>query len=160
MHIPKIAGTLGVIALFSFAGGFAAQMLAGSPALAEKGFSSFLALKDEKNAKGWNAYVSDGQPGMVFYGENGEMRLQAGTYNGGGERGQPMFSLNDASGHIKMLLRIAGSSDSPVIVMKDNQGRDRLVMGLSFDDKQEPFLSLTDSAGVSKDFFGHYAGHP
>jgi hypothetical protein len=44
--------------------------------------------------------------------------------------------------------------------MKDSSGRDRLVMGLSFDDKQAPFLSITDETGASQDVFGHYGGHP
>ncbi len=158
MRIPRLAATLSIVALFSFAGGFAAQVLMGNHAFAS-GLSSFFAVHDDKNSKGWNVYVSDGQPGMIFYGENGQMRIQTGTYNSGGERGQPMFSLNDTKGEIKLLLRIAGPSESPVIVMKDNHGTDRLVMGLSFDDKQSPFLNITDETG-SHDVFGHYGGHP
>jgi hypothetical protein len=159
MRGSKTVTAFSVVALFSFAGGFAGQMFMGSHALASS-FGNFFAVQDDKNVKGWNVYVSDGQPGMIFYGENGQMRIQSGTYNSGSERGQPMFSLNDSKGEIKMLLRIAGASDSPVIVMKDNSGRDRLVMGLSFDDKQSPFLNITDENGASQDVFGHYGGHP
>lgn len=159
----KRFGHILMVAAFAFAGGFAAQLLMGTATGHADGVWQSvhgLMVSDEKNTKGIESYISDGQPGQIFYGEDGKMRLQMGTYPGAGERGMPLFSLNDNKGEIKMLLRIAGSSESPVIVMKDNSGRDRLVMGLSFDSSQEPFLSITGADGTSKDVFGHYGGHP
>jgi hypothetical protein len=155
-HILLVAG-------FAFAGGFAAQLMMGTATGYADGAwqtAHALMVADDKNVKGIESYINDGQPGQIFYGEDGKMRLQMGTYSGAGERGMPLLSLNDNKGEIKMLLRIAGASESPVIVMKDNSGRDRLVMGLSFDDKQEPFLSITGADGQAKDIFGHYGGHP
>lgn len=152
-----------IIAFFAFAGGFAAQLLMGATTGHADGVWQSvhgLMVTDAKNTKGIESYINDGQTGQIFYGEDGKMRIQMGTYSGAGERGLPLLSLNDNRGEIKMLLRLAGPSESPVIVMKDNSGRDRLVMGLAFDDKQEPFLNITSADGESKDVFGHYGGHP
>jgi len=147
---------LAVLAAFSFAGGFAGTFFTSHRAEAQQQ-QSFFGLSDGKNAKGVNMYVSDGQGGQVFYGENGQMRLQMGTYNGAGERGLPLMALSDTSGHIRMLFRLAGENESPVIVMKDKTGTDRLVMGLGLSDsKQEPFLSVTDASGHRQNVFGSY----
>ena len=149
-----------LVAVFAFLGGFAAQALLGtSPAAAqyEQAPQNFFALSDAKNKKGINAYVSDGQPGQVFYGENGQMRLQMGTYQGAGERGMPLFALNDSKGRIRLLFRLFGDNETPVMIMKDSSGRDRLVMGLSLGNAtQEPFLAITDKDGKGSEVFGQY----
>lgn len=147
-----------VVAAFSFAGGFSAALLGGgAPATAQQASSGFFALNDGKNLKGVNLYVHDGQPGQIFYGENGQMRVQIGTYSGTGERGQPLFALSDVRGHIRLLLRLAGPNESPVLVMKDKAGRDRLVMGLALSGEgQEPFLSITGADGKRHDVFGSF----
>ncbi len=147
---------LAVLAVCSFAGGFAGMLFSGHRAEAQQQ-ESFFAVSDAKNPKGVNTYVSDGQGGQIFYGENGLMRLQMGTYNGPGERGLPLLALSDNGGHIRMLLRLAGDNESPVLIMKDKKGSDRLVMGLGLSDaKQEPFLSITDSSGHRQNVFGSY----
>ncbi|MDE1153206.1 MAG: hypothetical protein PW788_11780 [Micavibrio sp.] len=147
---------LAVLAVFSFAGGFAGTLFSGHRAEAQQQ-QNFFALSDTKNPKGVNMYVSDGQGGQVFYGENGQMRLQMGTYNGGGERGLPLMALSDTSGHIRLLFRLAGENESPVMIMKDKSGSDRLVMGLDLGgSKQEPFLSITDASGHRQSVFGNY----
>lgn len=149
-----------LVALFAFLGGFAAQALLGtSPASAqyEQAVQSFFALSDDKNKKGINAYVADGQPGQVFYGENGQMRIQMGTYSGAGERGMPLMALSDSKGRIRLLFRLFGDNETPVMIMKDTSGRDRLVMGLSLNNPtQEPFLAITDKDGKGSDVFGQY----
>jgi hypothetical protein len=173
-----IAGFI-VMAAFSFAGGFAAQMVAGVPAsLAQESatgsgvlapptkgsdtpvFAStitqrpvnFHQVSDVKNGKGIQMYINDGQPGQIFYGNDGRIRLQLGTYGAEGERGLPLIGLSDNKGRLRLLLRLFGSNESPVLVMKDNTGRDRLVMGLAFSGpSQEPFIVVTDSKGASRD---------
>lgn len=103
------------------------------------------------------SWTTDGQPAQAFYGEDGKMRIQLGTYNAAGERGLPLVGLSDNNGHLRMLLRLAGTNESPVLIMKDKGGNDRIVMGLSLSDKSEdPFLSITDSSGQRKAVFGNY----
>ena len=156
MRFRRLSLQFAVLAVFSFAGGFAGTLFTGHTAEAQQE-QNFFALSDAKNAKGVNTYVSDGQGGQVFYGENGQVRLQMGTYNGPGERGLPLVALSDTSGHIRLLLRLAGGNESPVLVMKDKTGTDRLVMGLGLSDaKQEPFLAVTDASGQRQNVFGSY----
>lgn len=169
-----------IVALFSFAGGFTAQTIFGGSASHAQGFSvlppdsaatqvpqyqppvratpeaqayrsNFSAITDGKNRKGIQTYVNDGQPGQIFYGEDGLIRLQMGTYDGGknnvtGERGQPLLGLSDNRGRLRLLFRLAGPNESPVIVMKDTSGRDRVVFGLHpTNPQQEPFMSVYDN---------------
>lgn len=161
-----------VLALFSFAGGFAGQLYLGKNAVAQvidappetaaprqPAKQNFFELGDRKNRKAIDLYVMDGQGGQVFYDEGANLRLQLGTYSGAGERGQPMMGLNDSKGNIRLLLRLAGKNESPVLVMKDQSGTDRLVLGLSLSGgQQEPFLSVTDASGRRRDIFGSYNG--
>lgn len=174
MSFTRLSLQLGVVAVFAFIGGFSAQMLMGpSPALAQYEMQdqstgttinqaqtpavNFFELRDAKNKKGLNAYVVDGQPGQIFYGEDGNMRLQMGTYTAKNERGQPFFGLSDSRGKMRMLFRLAGKNESPVIIMKDTTGRDRLVMGLALNNtEQEPFLGIKDKSGKGADLFGEY----
>ncbi len=158
MTMKKTVAAFFVIAVFSFTGGLVGQaVFAPKAADAQAQSDSYFALHDAKNAKGITTYVSDGQPGQVFYGENGQMRLQMGTYNGAGERGLPLLALSDNTGHIRLLFRLAGENESPVMIMKDKSGRDRVVMGLQLGGaEQEPFLSVTDASGKSQNIFGSY----
>ena len=158
MTIKKTVAACFLIAAFSFTGGFVGQAVFAPKAADAQGQSDrYFALRDQKNAKGIATYVSDGQPGQVFYGENGQMRLQMGTYNGAGERGLPLLALSDTTGHIRLLFRLAGENESPVMIMKDKSGRDRIVMGLQLGGaEQEPFLSITDASGKSQTVFGTY----
>jgi hypothetical protein len=174
LHIALIAG-------MAFAGGFAAQLVAhpatgqaqvvpedvynnsngSTPQIINQGPSNLgqnvLTLSDLKNRKGLTAFVNDGQPGEILYGEDGQIRLQLGTYTAPGERGLPLVALSDNTGHVRALLRLAGDHQSPVLIMKDSSGKDRLVMGLSLTDPaQEPFLAVTDKDGHRKMIFGEY----
>lgn len=127
-----------VIPAMAFAGGFVAQVVL-QPA------SSLAA----------NMFAST-QP-MFFYGEDGQPRLQMGMYTAPGEKGLPLVGLSDNHGRLRMLFRLAGANESPVIVMKDTNGRDRLVMGLGLNDPQQaPFLSLVDGSGAHQNVFGQY----
>lgn len=94
---------------------------------------------------------------MFLFGDDGQVRLQVGTYTAPGERGLPMIGMSDNHGHLRMLFRLAGANESPVIVMKDRAGRDRLVMGLGLSDSgEDAFLSITDSNGKKQNLFGAF----
>lgn len=161
MNLKRNVFNFATVAVFAFVGGFAAQtFLAPIAARAQEAAQSFFQVNDTKNTKGINLYVADGQPGAVFYGEDGQMRIQAGTYNGAGERGQPLVGLSDNKGHLRFLLRLAGSNNSPVLVMKDDKGRDRVVLGLALEkEEQEPFLTVTGNDGKAREVFGEFQPH-
>jgi len=56
-----------------------------------------------------------------------------------------------------MLLRLAGSNESPVLVIKDRKGTDRLVLGLDLNgENEEPFLATFDAQGQKHLVFGNY----
>ena len=176
MKVQSLLLNCAIVALFSFAGGFAAQTMFGGTASHAQGFtvlpadsaavqqpaqyqppvpatpetlgyrSNFSAITDPKNRKGIQTYINDGQPGQIFYGENGLIRLQMGTYDKPGERGMPLLGLSDNRGKVRLLFRLAGENESPVIVMKDNSGRDRVVFGLNpTSPQQEPFMTVYDN---------------
>jgi hypothetical protein len=123
---------------------------------------------DERGQSRMDLGIYNDQPMQNFYGDDGKIRLQIGTYPGTytgvsqagpatSERGMPMMGFSDNSGNLKMLFRLAGGNQSPVIIMKDNQHRDRIVMGLALNDgKQEPFLATYDNDGNKKMIFGDF----
>lgn len=119
-------------------------------------------VADERNVVRMDFGIYNGQPQQNFYGDDGKARIQIGTYPGatnihGSEGGLPMMGFSDNSGNLKMLFRLAGANQSPVIIMKDNQHRDRIVMGLALNDgKQEPFLATYDNDGNKKMIFGDF----
>lgn len=104
--------------------------------------------------------VYNNQPIQDLYGEDGKLRLQIGTYGGevsSAEKGLPMIGFSDNQGRLKMLLRLAGQNQSPVLVMKDNQQNDRVVLGLSLNNaNEEPFLATFDRNGNKHMVFGEY----
>jgi len=145
------------LAAFAFAGGFAGQLaLSASPSFAASKLMSYFKLADDRNTKGLELYVHQGGPAQNFYWADGKIRLQLGTYTGAGEAGLPLISLNDNQGNIRMLFRLAGQNEAPVIIMKDKNHRDRVVMGLSLSGTEEPFLATYDSSGKQTNIFGEY----
>lgn len=150
-----------VIALFAFLGGMTMNYLLFIGSSRATGNDDappgFFSVFDKKNAKGIEAYVYDGQPVQNFYGPNGKVRIQMGLYTAQGEAGLPLLGLSDNQGQLKMLFRLAGKNESPVIIMKDNLQRDRIVMGLGLNDGvQEPFLATYDKDGQKTVIFGNY----
>lgn len=147
---------LPLLALCAFAGGFSAQaLLAANPAFAAN-VMSYFKLADAQNAKGLELYVHQGGPAQNFYGADGKIRLQLGTYTAPGEKGLPLISMNDNQGNIRMLLRLAGGNEAPVLIFKDKNHRDRMVMGLSLSGTEEPFLVTYDSNGKKTNVFGDF----
>jgi hypothetical protein len=142
--------------LFAFMGGFAAQIVMSShPSFAEE-FADYFKISGTGNSKGIEMYVNDASPAQNFYAADGKIRLQFGTYVAAGERGLPLIAMSDNKGDIKMLFRLAGANESPVIIMKDNQHRDRVVMGLGLSGNEAPFLSIIDENGQKQNIFGSY----
>lgn len=93
-------------------------------------------------------------------GPDGRLRVQAGYYDGSyatAEKGQPLVALYDNSHNIRLLLRLAGHNESPVLVFKDTNHRDRMVVGLGMEGaEQEPFIAVFDRNGVKKLLTGSY----
>lgn len=160
MKISPAAKNILVIALFAFLGGMAMNYLLFIGTSRATGNDDappgFFSVFDKKNAKGVEVYVYDGQPVQNFYGPDGDVRIQMGLYTAPGEAGLPLLGLSDNQGELKMLFRLAGKNESPVLIMKDNQQRDRIVMGLGpHDDTQEPFLVTYDKDGQKTVVFGN-----
>jgi hypothetical protein len=138
------------IGLCAFLGGAAVQIAFLSvPTSADtQKPTNYQALFDTLNQKGVETFVYLGQPTQKFYGENGKVRIQIGTYEAAGDRGQPMISLSDKQGHERLLLRLAGPNESPVMLFKDDKGKNRLIIGLdTANPNQDAMISILDKDG-------------
>jgi hypothetical protein len=84
--------------------------------------------------------------------------VQVGTYSGhysATEEGLPLVGLFDNAEKLRLLLRLAGPNESPVLVFKDGKGHDRMVLGLALNDAgEEPFLAYFDREGVKHTLLG------
>lgn len=97
---------------------------------------------------------------LQLYAYDGEPRMQLGTYSGAyskAEKGLPLIGLSDNGGGLRLLFRLAGRNESPVIVFKDRNKRDRLVIGLGLNDSdEEPFIVHFDKDGRKHLLLGRY----
>ena len=94
---------------------------------------------------------------LTIVGADRQQRIQAAVYTAPSEAGQPLVGLWDNDHDLRLLLRLAGSNSSPVIVMKDKNHRDRVVFGLGLNDgAEEPFLATFDKDGRKRLIFGNY----
>lgn len=91
---------------------------------------------------------------LWVFSADGKHKIQLGTYPRGGEAGQPLLGFTDDKGKLKLLFRLHGAKDSPVIVLKDDSGRDRMVIGLQGDGEQAPFIQCLDSRGKPTNLHG------
>jgi len=124
---------ISVVFLTGWLGGLAAQWISPIPTAAAAG--SRILQADQ----------------LWIYAQDGKYRLQMGTYPNPGEQGLPLVGLSDNNEHLRLLLRLAGPNGSPVLVFKDKNGRDRMVMGLNYSGGDEtPFITATDAAGNSR----------
>jgi len=146
--------------LAGFLGGFLAMLvLKSTPAVMahsqmNKMAASIYNLVDENGKIFGRMEKSKNFPPMFYlFDENGKMRIQMATY----EDGVPLFALNDHKNRTRGLYRLAGKNHSPVIVMKDSKGKDRIVMGLDLtNEKENPFLAYFDEKGKKHMAFGNY----
>lgn len=158
--IKKSIRVLGIL-LMSFIGGFVSQMIFIPYSLNASSqvvnADRLLILDPSGQVKGdWVAPNENGAM-LMIYGYDGKMRMQLATYSESGERGLPMIGLSDNSGNLRMLFRLAGTNESPVMIFKDKQHRDRIVFGLDLNDKnEEPFLAAFDKDGNKKMLLGSY----
>jgi len=150
---------------FAFAGGMASQHLfsavISSSVAEDSGNPNIVQYRDINGRTRLEVGVINGEAGENLYGEDGKPRLQLGTYDGSvtsDEKGLPAVTFYDNEGRLKMLLRVAaGKNQSPVLIMKDNEHRDRIVLGLGLNDEnEEPFLAYFDKDGGKHLAFGAY----
>ena len=148
------------LAVFAFLGGMVSNYLIFKTTEASAGANtlpSYFSIHDTINRKGIESYVFNGYPAQNFYAKDGKIRIQQGIYNAPGESGLPLIGMFDNKNHLKMLFRLAGKNESPVIILKDNQQRDRMVLGLGLNDtEQAPFLATFGSDGKKQMAFGAY----
>lgn len=165
----RSATSLALVCVFSFFGGAFMQfaMSPAAAAAAEKIAKQVFQLVDRDNALLHQFYdnqgiarldmgLVQGSPIQDFYGADGKTRMQLGTYTAPGEAGLPMVALSDNQGEIRLLLRLAGANESPVLIFKDKEHRDRMVMGLGLNGEQSPFLAYFDKDGKKHMAFGDY----
>ncbi len=95
---------------------------------------------------------------MIYVmGPDGKQRIQLGSYVQPHEKGLPLIAFMDNGQKLRLLFRLAGKNQSPVLIFKDKKGRDRIVLGLGLRDSgEEPFLAIYDE-DMDKDMvFGKY----
>lgn len=83
---------------------------------------------------------------MFLFNENGKLSHQIGSYGAGSEKGQSLMGLHDRQGHLRYLFRLHGQHDSPVLVMKDKAGQDKIVIGLE-GEEETPYFKFIDPSG-------------
>jgi len=152
-----VAGML----IMSFLGGMAGQWVLRPPAVYAQSdplSTDRLYFTDADGKVVGQVYSSPGSGAIISLdAHDGSQRLQLGTYSGSGEQGLPLVGLSDNGSELRMLMRLAGPNESPVMIFKDKGGRDRIVLGLGLQDAaQEPFLAVFDEHGAKKMIFGAY----
>lgn len=151
MNKKNLLNTI-LICAFAFMGGAFSQNIFSSK-IALAAAEEIKEFFDQNGTKRLDLGVFNNAPIQDFYGEDGKPRLQFGTYINAGEKSLPMVAFYDNDAHIKLLLRLDGSNQSPLIIFKDSKGNDRIVMGLSLNGSSEdPFLTYTDKDGSHKLF--------
>jgi hypothetical protein len=151
-----------LILITSFLGGiFSNIFFAPKMAIAQAGQTLsaerlYFTGPDQRN--GGQVYFIDGSGAIISLNADDEkQRIQIGTYNGAGEKGLPFIGLSDNKGDLRLLFRLAGSNESPVLIFKDRQHRDRMVMGLGLNDSgEEPFIAYFDKSGNKQMLMGSY----
>ena len=91
---------------------------------------------------------------LWVFSADGKHKIQLATYPRGGEAGQPLLGFTDDQGKLKLLFRLHGPKHSPVIVLKDDAGRDRMVIGLQGGGDQAPFVQCLDANGKPTNLHG------
>jgi len=67
------------------------------------------------------------------------------------------MGLSDNKGELRMLFRLFGPNEVPVLIFKDSQHRDRMVLGLDlYDNDEEPFIATFDKSGKKQLLVGKY----
>lgn len=95
---------------------------------------------------------------MDFYDRLGRLQIQFGTYNTSvraNEDGLSFAGISDDRGVLRLLFRLDGGAASPLIIMKDSVGQNRLIMGLDINGGEyDPFFVQYNSTQAKSVFFG------
>jgi hypothetical protein len=151
-----------LVLLMSFLGGLVSNILWGPryaiAQTAEVIHAQRLFFNGPDGRNGGQVYFADGSGAIIsLNGDDERQRIQIGTYNGAGEKGLPLIGLSDNRGALRLLLRLAGGNESPVMIFKDRQGRDRMVIGLGLNGPdEEPFIAYYDNNGNKQMLMGSY----
>jgi len=163
-HMKKVFIVLVIIAA-GFAGGMMAQIW---------GYSKEAFASRDQEIHASRIYIHDpsGQGKAVLWGNSnggglmellgpdGKTRIQLGSYDGSysqSEKGLPLIGFSDNGGNLRLLFRLAGRNESPVLVFKDRNHRDRMVIGLGLSDgNEEPFFAYFDKSGKKRTLLGTY----
>jgi hypothetical protein len=98
--------------------------------------------------------------GVYVYGPDSNPRMAMGTYAASGEKGLPFMGLSDNKGDLRLLFRLFGPNEVPVLIFKDSHHRDRMVIGLGLNDSgEEPFIATFDKSGKKHLLMGKYLEH-
>lgn len=97
----------------------------------------------------------EGQGALFIFDADGHLKAQLGSYGKHSEKGQSLFALHDKNNHIRFLARLHGQKDSPVIVMKDQSGMDKMVFGLD-GQTQQAFFKYIDENGQTQHLIPQY----
>lgn len=95
------------------------------------------------------AYIGPGNAGqgsLFLFNPQGGIEVEMGAYESGGEKGQSLLGLHGRDGNLRLLLRLYGQKDSPVIVMKDKTGDDKLIIGLE-GNNEAPYIKYRNAKG-------------
>ncbi len=141
-------------ALFGLIGGIASQFIFSSTtlnaAIQQPLKTDNLAIVDKFDRLGANFYKVESSGGVLYLNDKmGKVKLQLGTYTNTSQKELPLTALYDSKMQPRLFIRLAGKNESPVLVFKDKNNKDRMMLGLSLDDKSEaPFLTYYDHDGT------------
>jgi len=149
-----------VLVMAAFFGGWISNVVLDEKGLSDEEIETVKAYVEIARRNG-RVNELDRPGGVVnLYGPDGKPRLEIGSYSGSvsaSERGQPLIAFHDNRQRLRLLFRLAGSNDAPVLVFKDTDGRDRMVIGLALTDGgEEPFIVSFDEDGKKTLVTGSY----
>jgi hypothetical protein len=164
---PKSVVAFLLLCLAGFAGGFTADRSLGPriAMVAQSNGSEETQFYDTQGRRRLDVGLYNNHPLQDFFGADGRMpRLQFGTYSTqvrADEEGLPFSALYDRHGRTRMVLRLDGPNQGPLIIMKDKNEQNRLILGLDiWDGEEAPFLVTWDRQLHQKDILGHFVMKP
>ena len=156
--VMKSAILLASVVAISLVGGMASNVMFQTNTLNADDLAEFKACLEVVKREGQFSDLSTPGKLLRLYARDGGERVQVGTYSGhysSTESGLPLVGLFDNRAKLRLLLRLAGPNESPVLVFKDGKGSDRMVIGLALNDAgEEPFLAYFDREGVKHTLLG------
>lgn len=124
--------------------------------------TGYFSVFDEFNSSGVEHCIMSGYSVENIYGKNNKLRLQFGIYSpqiDPGEENLSFFGLYDTKGNLRLLFRLdgLGGNESPMILMKDTSGRNRVLMGLDLQaQNQDAFLATFNQQNYQTNMVGGF----